>query len=66
MQLQYIMALPYYITYNLKHFQPMGHLGGSAVELLPVAQGMILGSRDQVQHWFIHREPAHGVVMRIR
>ena len=28
-----------------------GHLGGSVVERLPLAQGMILGSWDQVPHW---------------
>ena len=27
-----------------------GHLGGSVVEHLPSAQGMILESRDQVPH----------------
>ena len=29
----------------------MGHLGGSVVERLPLAQGVILGSSDQVPHW---------------
>ena len=28
----------------------MGHLGGSVVERLPLAQGMIPGSWDQVPH----------------
>ena len=28
-----------------------GHLGGSVVEHLPLAQVMILGSWDQVPHW---------------
>ena len=35
-----------------------GQLGGSAVEHLPLAQGVILGSWDQVPHWASHREPA--------
>ena len=30
----------------------MGHLGGSAVGRLPLAQGVILESRDQVPHEF--------------
>ena len=29
----------------------MGHLGGTAVECLPSAQGMILETRDQVPRW---------------
>ena len=28
-----------------------GRLGGSMVEHLPLAQGVIPGSRDQVLHW---------------
>ena len=36
----------------------MGHLGGSLVEHLPLAQVMILGSWDQVLHQAPHREPA--------
>ena len=35
-----------------------GHLGGSAVEFLPLAQGIILESRDQVQYWAPFEEPA--------
>ena len=35
-----------------------GHLGGSVVERLPLAQVMILGSWDQVPHRAPHREPA--------
>ena len=35
-----------------------GHLGGSVVECLPLAQGVILGSRDGVLHWGPYREPA--------
>ena len=34
------------------------HLGGSVVEHLPLAQGVILGSRDQVLRRAPHREPA--------
>ena len=29
----------------------LGRLGGSAVDHLPLAQGVILESRDQVPHW---------------
>ena len=36
----------------------MGHLGGSVVEHLPLAQVVILGSWDQVPHGAPHREPA--------
>ena len=35
-----------------------GDLGGSVVEHLPSAQGVTLGSWDQVLHWVPHREPA--------
>ena len=34
-----------------------GHLGGSAVEHLPSAQVMILGSWDPVPHWASREEP---------
>ena len=34
-----------------------GGLGGSAVEHLPSAQGMILGSQDRVPHWAPCMEP---------
>ena len=34
----------------------MGHLGGSVVEHLPVAQVLILGSWDQVPHQGPHKE----------
>ena len=30
---------------------PQGPLGGSAVERLPLAQGMTLGSQDRVPRW---------------
>ena len=36
----------------------VGHLGGSVVECLPLAQVMIPGSWDQVLHRAPHREPA--------
>ena len=36
----------------------LGHLGGSAVEYLPLTQGMIPGSRDQVPHRAPCEEPA--------
>ena len=36
----------------------LGSLGGSAVERLPSAQGVILGSRDRVLHRAPCREPA--------
>ena len=35
-----------------------GSLGGSAVGRLPLAQGVILGSRDRVPHWSPCMEPA--------
>ena len=35
-----------------------GHLGGSAVECLPLAQGVILGSWDRVPHRASCMEPA--------
>ena len=38
--------------------QDKGHLGGSAVEHLPSAQGVILGSWDQVPHQTPCMEPA--------
>ena len=36
----------------------MGHLGGSVVEHLPLAQVMILESRDRVPHQAPRQEPA--------
>ena len=36
----------------------MGHLGGSAVDSLPLAQGIIPQSRDQVPHQAPYGEPA--------
>ena len=37
----------------------MGHLGGSVVEHLPLAQVVIPGSWDRVPHQAPHREPAY-------
>ena len=37
--------------------ETQGHLGGSAVERLPSAQGEIPESGDQVPHQAPHREP---------
>ena len=36
----------------------LGRLGGSAVERLPLTQGMILESQDWVPHWAPCMEPA--------
>ena len=36
----------------------MGHLGGSVVECLPLAQGVIPGSQDGVPHRAPRKEPA--------
>ena len=36
----------------------MGHLSGSVVEHLPLAQVVILGSEHRVLHWALHTEPA--------
>ena len=36
----------------------LGRLGGSVVKHLPLAQGLILESRDQVPHWAPCIEPA--------
>ena len=38
--------------------KPLGHLGGSVVEGLPLAQGVILETRDLVPHRAPCREPA--------
>ena len=37
-------------------------MGGSEVECLALAQGVILGSWEQVPHWAPHREPASPFV----
>ena len=42
----------------LKKHRISGHLGGSVVERLPLAQVVILGSWDLVPHWVLRREPA--------
>ena len=41
----------------LKHYL-LGRLGGSAIERLPLVQGVIPGSWDRVLHWAPCREPA--------
>ena len=41
-----------------KNILPVGCLGGSAVEHVPWAQGMIPGSQDGVPHRAPRREPA--------
>ena len=43
---------------RVKNFVVEGHLGGSAVEHLPSAQGVILESWDQVPHRAPCMEPA--------
>ena len=42
----------------LKNYFVLGHLGGSAVEHLPLTQGMIPGSWDRVPHQVPHGQPA--------
>ena len=37
-------------------------MGGSAIERLPIAQGVIPGSRDQVRHRAPYREPTSASV----
>ena len=46
------------IKYCLKQMDLQGHLGGSVVECLPLAQVVILGSWDRVPHQAPRREPA--------
>ena len=41
-----------------KIFYLLEHLGGSAVECLPLAQGMVPGSWDQIPHQASCMEPA--------
>ena len=40
----------------------MGHLGGSAVKHLPLAQGVIPGFQDRVPHWAPCMGPASACV----
>ena len=54
---QFIDQFTEYCHYNIKS-SDLGCLGGSAVEHLPWAQGMIPGPWDQVPHWASLREPA--------
>ena len=49
-------VMKYYV--EIKNYKKLGHLGGSAVECLPLAQGMIPGSRDQVPHQAPRKKPA--------
>ena len=46
------------LTTSLFLKEKQGQLGGSVVEHLPLAQGVIPESRDQVPHWAPCREPA--------
>ena len=46
------------MEFEVQDIYKAGHLGGSVVEHLPLAQVMILGSWDQVPHQDPHREPA--------
>ena len=43
----------------------MGRLGGSAVECLPSAQGVILKSQDRVPNWAPCMEPASPSAMSL-
>ena len=52
------IAEAYGIRVFLKEREYGGCLGGSAVEHLPSAQGVILESRDRVLHWAPSMEPA--------
>ena len=42
-----------------------GHLGGSVVERLPLAQVVILGSWDRVLHWGLLWEPASPCLLSL-
>ena len=46
------------LTNILKKTTCWGHLGGSVIKPLPLAQVVILGSWDQVLHQALHKEPA--------
>ena len=41
-----------------KKSRAQGHLGGSVVECLPLAQGMIPGCQYQILHWTPCMKPA--------
>ena len=45
-------------TEKLRNYNFWGHLGGTVVERLPFAHGMVSGSWDLVLHQAPHREPA--------
>ena len=51
-------ALNYHRKPSLCETEAEGHLGGSAVEPLPSAQGVILKSQDRVPDWAPSLEPA--------
>ena len=53
-----ILLIGFEGLFKLQKYIVLGRLGGSAVEHLPSAQGVILGSQGQVPHWAPHREPA--------
>ena len=46
------------INSTILKFRSSGHLGGSVVEPLLWAQGMILESQDQIPYWVPLKEPA--------
>ena len=46
------------IQIHQKYLEGVGHLGGSVVERLPLAQGVILETRDQVPYRTPCEEPA--------
>ena len=50
---------------HLKTGIVLGHLSGSVVECLALAQGMIPGSWDQVPHWAPCEEPASPSAMSL-
>ena len=54
MLILYLRRIMIVSTFKMYHG---GRLGGSAVERLPLAQGMILGFWDQVLHWAACEEP---------
>ena len=51
------------MTFQLSNSMTEGCLGGSAVEHLPLAQGVILESWDQVPHQASYMEPASPSAM---
>ena len=51
------VLLPVSLDLSFKLDHPWGHLSGSVVEHLPLAQVVIPGSWDRVPHQASHREP---------